>query len=370
MGLPPFRILLPLCGLLALTACDLPRGGAVEREILRDSTDEARELAVVPVTRANTDMVGRWPSNGNKKALGWLDRARGPASPMIASGDLIDLTIWDNDDNSLLTANEQKMTQINGVAVSPAGTIFVPYIAEVTVKGKTPDQARSEIQMQLDAILSSPQVQLAVTPGRQNSVDLVGGVAKAGSYPLPDRDFSVLSLISHGGGVTPGLTNPQVRLSRGNALYGISLERLFAEPQLDTTLRGGDKVIIEADKRYFIALGASGQQDLIPFPKDEVSALDAISLVGGVKDTRANPKGVLILREYPASAVRTDGTGPDRTRTVFTLDLTTADGLFSARNFHIQPEDLVLATESPLNSLRTIMGLIGQSVSLTNSVSN
>ncbi|NUB46542.1 polysaccharide export protein [Fertoebacter nigrum] len=372
MGLPPFRILVSLCGILALTACALPRGGAVEREILRGTTDEeTRDLSVVPVTRANVAVVAGWPLASGAGGLGWLNRARGPSSPMIAAGDRIDLTIWDNDENSLLTATEQKMTQINGVTVSPGGTIFVPYIAEVTVKGKTPDQARSEIQMQLDAILSSPQVQLVVTPGRQNSVDLVGGVAKAGTYPLPDRDFSVLSLLSMGGGVSPGLTNPQLRLSRGNAVYGISVARLFAEPHLDTTLRGGDKVIVEADKRYFIALGASGQQDLIPFPKDEVSALDAVSLIGGVKEARANPKGVLILREYPATAVRADGlSGPDRDRVVFTLDMTTADGLFSARNFHIQPEDLVLATESPVNGVRTVLGLFGQSVGLVNAVDN
>jgi len=366
MGLPPFRILLPFCGLLLLGACALPRSAAVEQEILHDGTGEVRDLAIVSVTRDNIDKVAHWPATGNSPSYGWVARAQGASSSSIAPGDLINLKIWDNDDNSLLTAAEQKVVELNGIEVSPAGTIFVPYMDTVTVRGQTADQARSAIQTQLGTILAAPQVQLSVIPGRLNSVDLVGGVSKAGTYPLPDRNFTLLSLLSQGGGVTAGLRNPQIRLVRSSAIRGISVAQLFAEPQMDTTLRGGDKVIVEEDKRYFIALGAAGQQNLIYFPKDRVSVLDAVSLIGGVESARGNPEGVLILREYPASALRTDGSGPDRTRTVFTLDLTSADGLFSARNFRIQPEDLVLATESPLNSARTILGLIGQTIGLTN----
>lgn len=365
MGLPPFRFLLPLCGMVLLSACALPRGAAVEQEILHDGSGAARNLAIVSVTRDNIDKVAHWPATGNGPRYGWVARAPGSSGPSIAPGDLISLRIWDNDDNSLLTAVAQKVVEMKDIEVSPAGTIFVPYIDTVTVRGKTPDQARSAIQTQLGTILAAPQVQLSVVPGRLNSVDLVGGVGRAGTYPLPDRNFSLLSLLSQGGGIAAGLRNPQIRLVRGNAIEGISMERLFANPQLDTALRGGDKVIVEEDKRYFIALGASGQQNLVYFPKDSVSVLDAVSLIGGVETARGNPKGVLILREYPVGALRSDGSGPDRTRAVFTLDLTSADGLFSARNFRIQPEDLVLATESPLNSVRTIMGLIGQTIGLT-----
>jgi polysaccharide export outer membrane protein len=119
-------------------------------------------------------------------------------------------------------------------------------------------------------------------------------------------------------------------------------------------------VIIEQDSRNFIALGAAGTQDLIYFPDETVSVLDAVSLMGGVSESTANPKAVLILREYALSRVRYDGTGPDRDRVIFTLDLTTADGLFSARNFRIEPDDLVLATESPLNSIRSAFSLFSQ----------
>jgi hypothetical protein len=157
----------------------------------------------------------------------------------------------------------------------------------------------------------------------------------------------VLALLAEAGGIDQTLNNPQVRLVRDDQIYGTSVDRLFADPALDTTLRGGDKVLVEGDDRFFLSLGATGREAEYPFPRDRISALEALSIMGGVTENRANPQGILVLRQYPADAVRADGTGPRHPRTVFTIDLTSADGLFSAGQFQIMSGDLVYATETP-----------------------
>lgn len=363
------RVLLPVLLVAILGGCSLPRGAPVQGKILREAETAEADFSVVAVTRETVAGIAAWPRPQGGPAHDWPRAGRGPASSVIAAGDLIDLTVWESGDNPLLAPESAKSVQIANVAVSPAGTVFVPYVGEVLLRGLTPDRARETLQTQFDGVLDSPQVLLTVNQGRQNTVDLVGGVARAGSYPLPDRNFSVLSLLSQGGGIPPGLRNPQLRLVRGSTIYGISARRLMEDPRFDTVLRGGDKVIVEEDSRYFLSLGAASQQNQIHFPQDDVSALDAMALLGGVAAARANPEGILIMRDYPDRALRADGSGPDRRRMVFTLDLTTADGLFSARKFRIEPGDLVLVTESPINSLRTVLGLIGQGVGLANAAS-
>jgi polysaccharide export outer membrane protein len=354
-----------LVAVLALAACaSLPRGGPEPREVLRGAEAEGADFRVMPVTRETLPRIAAWPHPGTVQP-GWLESRRGGAGLPIAAGDRVSLRVWESDENPLLTAPAARSVEIKDAPVGAAGTIFVPYVGDILVRGLTPDEARAAVQTALDAVLTQPQVQLAVEAGRQNTVDLIGGVARAGSYPLPDRNFSVLSLIGQGGGVPPTLRNPQVRLVRGGQVYGIALATLLADPRRDAVLRGGDKVIVEEDRRYFLALGAASRQDQIYFPQDEVSALDAMALVRGISATRANPSAILVLREYPERMLRADGQrGPDRARMIFTIDLTTADGLFSARNFAIAPEDLVLVTESPLNGLRTILGVIGQAVGI------
>lgn len=256
--------------------------------------------------------------------------------------------------------------QIQALEVAPDGTIFLPYVGDTPVAGMTLQVARKTLHEAIERIVPSSQVQLTMAEGRSNSVDLIGGVGAPGSYPMPDRNFTLLNLIALGGGVQTGLTNPQVRLIRAGDIYGTSIARLYADPRRNTLLRGGDQVIVEEDRRYFLSLGAAGQQSQHRFVQDDISALDAISIIGGVESRRGNPGGVLILREYPQNALRADGTGPNQSRVVFTLDLTSADGLFSARNFHLAQGDLVLVTESPITSAQTIFGLVGAVFGLAN----
>ena len=163
------------------------------------------------------------------------------------------------------------------------------------------------------------------------------------------------------------MRNPQVKLVRGGKNYQTSLSLLYDDPKLDVILRGGDKVIIEEDDRFFQALGSTGREDIIHFTKQQITALEAMSIVGGINDSRADPKGILILREYASTHVRSDGKGPSHTDVVFTVDLTSADGLFSAKRFYIQPDDVVLVTESPVTKAQTIFGLIGSAFGLVSS---
>lgn len=358
---------------LVLAACSLPRAAPMEREVLKGADDENPGFAVYAVTRDTLPALSRWPRTGETEPTsGWIPHRRGPADQLIAPGDALDIQIWSSEENSLLVAFEEKSAALPTSIVSPAGTVFIPYLGDVLVSNMTPGDARHSIQTRLEAQIPAAQVRLVLVPGRRNSVDLVGGVASPGSYPLPDRNFTVLGLIARGGGVQAALENPQVRLQRDGRIYGISVDRLYATPAMDTTLRGGDKIIIEEEQRYFLSLGSAGRQNIILFDRDRVTGLEAVTLAGGLHNQRADPRGILVLREYPASAV---GTGEDNRRprhrnVVFSMDLTTAEGLFSAKNFEINPGDLVLATESPVVNVRTIFGLFGSALGLSVSASN
>jgi polysaccharide export outer membrane protein len=362
---------LVLCAILvmAVASCDaLPRGAAVEREIVEVVQGETADFAVYPVTRAFLPIVAHWPATGERH-LNWIPTSGGARTQVIAAGDELRLTVWDSADDSLLT-NSDPSAVIEALTVGPDGTIFIPYVGNVSVAGMTSQLARQRLQEEIDVVAPQAQVQLEVVEGRTNSVDLVGGVGAPGRLPMPDRNYTVLNAIADAGGVRPGMDNPQIRLIRAGSIYGTSIDRLFAEPGLDTLLRGGDPIIVEDERRSFLSLGAAGEQSQHAFPQDRVTALEAMAIIGGVESSRGDPGGVLILREYPTSAVRRDSDGPDQTRVVFALDLTNADGLFSARNFRINPNDVVLVTESPVTGVQTILGLIGSAFGVVNAAAN
>jgi polysaccharide export outer membrane protein len=345
-----------------LSACNTPRGAGFQSEVLA-ATQEATgdtaaqyAFAVEPVTRDRLAVLQDWPRVGPGRH-GWLNRTGGAGAPVIAAGDSVSITIWDAAENSLLVGAGQRVTQLENLEVAPNGEIFLPFVGNVSVTGLTAAAARSRIETKLLTTSPSAQVQLSTAPGQGKTVNLVSGVQSPGRYPLPDRSYGVLALLSEGGGVDPDLVNPQVTLFRGDRIYGTSVARLFANPALDTTLRGRDRVIVAQEDREFLSLGATGTQAQHLFTDDQVSALDALAIIGGLAEDRANAQGILILRTYPNRAVGAGG--PSKSWVVFTVDLTSADGLFSAKSFEIMPGDLIYGTESPVTSAQTVLSLFG-----------
>lgn len=372
MSLPSTGLRVFLIAALLSGCGAMPRGAAFQNEVIdvalkAEARGEEAPFQVFAIQEATLPQLSNWPAgaglNGN-----WPKRADNPPTILIAPGDQLEVTIWDSSENSLLLTRGERSSRLQTLTVSAAGRVDLPYVGSIRVQGMSPERARATIEEQFAEVVPGGQVQVLHQPGRGNKVSLVGGVRTPGTYPMSDQSFSVLQLLSDGGGVREDLRNPQVRLMRGGSMYRISVDSLYASPANDAALRPGDRVIVAEDDRYFLSLGAAGAEAQHAFTRPDVSALDAMAIVGGVNDFRADPKGILILREYPAKAVRRDGRGPTHKRVVFTLDLTSADGLFSARHFHIQTGDLVYVTENPIAGARSVLSLVRSSVALSNAL--
>ena len=340
-----------------LAACGFPAGAPIQAEILAEANADDPSFEVVDVSRANLPRIASWPSTGWRGHYRWLTAGGGGPTNLIRAGDMVDLVIWDSQENSLLTSPTAKATQMQGIVVSPGGTIFVPYVGEVVINGLSPNAARQVVQTEVERIAPSAQIQLSLLPGTTNSVDLVRGVNNPGPVGLPSRNYTILNAISQGGGIGPQLKNPLVRLIRGGKTYEIRADTLLSDGTRNIALRGGDKVIVEEDSRYFVVAGATGDR-IVDFNREHITAMEALSMAGGLSETRANPRGILVLRDYPAGVVRADGVGgPKMPQVVFTVDLTSADGLFAAREFEINPGDLVMVTEAPMVTVAQIVDL-------------
>ena len=344
--------------LTALGACSLPRTAALQQEVVSQGSSENPTFQVVQVTRASSAQVNSWPKPSHHEHRPWFHADRAPDNSIIQTGDTIEVVIWDNQENSLIS-NGEKQTPIPPLSVSSGGTVFLPYVGDVRVRGLTSGAARNRIQAEMEMIVPAAQVQLRHVPGRNNSVDVSQGVQAPGRYPMDSRNMQLLSVLSLAGGVNVQLRHPRVRLQRDGQLFETRIEDILEDPSKNVRVRGGDVIAVIEDSRSFNSVGASGRQELIFFEKEEMSAMDAVSAAGGVDGRRGNPRGVLILRDYHPRDLTPGPRGPDMQQVVFTFDLTKADGLFAARNFELQPDDTLLMSESPFTTVQTIAQLVG-----------
>ena len=114
----------------------------------------------------------------------------------------------------------------------------------------------------------------------------------------------VIRNCSRGAGVAIDPEVAVVTVKRGNNTGRVWLRDLYANPRNDVALRPGDVILVEEDQRSFTSLGALGGQTKVPLGSEQINAIEAIAMVGGLSSNLADPTGVFVLRDEPMSAVR------------------------------------------------------------------
>lgn len=360
-------------GLLVLTlaACGLPRSGPTRSELIESSIAAGKggTTHVVNVTHGVADVTA------TSSAMGFGSAFRGAGvvgADDIRAGDVLGLGIWENVDDGLLASMGTSATQLQEIQVDSAGYIFVPYAGRVKAAGNSPEALRQIITNRLASQTPDPQVTVTRVAGDGATVSVMGKVGGQGVFPIERPTRTLSSMLAKAGGVTIEPDIAQVTVKRGGATGKVWLTELYSNPANDIALRPGDVILVEEDQRQFQALGALGGQQLVPFETKTLSALDAVSMVGGLNGQTADPTGVFVLRdEGPRVASAILGQEfYDSQRMAYILDLTKPDGLFIAREFIIRDGDTVYVTEAPFVQWQKTISALTGSVSSANTLKN
>ena len=353
-----------------LAGCGLPQVGPNKRQIYAGSVQREGDSFIVTVNDRVTRATAVVP------ALGFSSDFTGAAqltSDVIRPGDILGLTIWENVDDGLLASAGANATLLEEVQVDGSGFIFVPYAGRIKAAGNSPEAIRRIITNKLSEQTPDPQVQVRRLAGDGATVSLVGSVGAQGVYAIERPTRTLATMLARAGGVTITPQIAQVTVLRGNQRGKIWLEDLYSHPELDIALRGGDRILIEEDTRSFVALGATGAQQKVPFETKNLSSLEGIAQVGGLNAGTADPTGVFVFRNEPEAVVaqvlgRNDLQGAQRM--VYVLDLTKPNGMFMARDFVIRDGDTLYVTEAPFTQWSKVISSITGSASSVNNLSS
>ncbi len=350
-----------------VSSCGLPQVGPNKSQIFRGSVQKEGDAFIVSVNDRVTRATAVVPALGFSQDFQNASRL---TSDTIRPGDTQSLTVWENVEEGLLSGQGANAAALDSIQVDSAGFIFVPYAGRLKASGNTPEQLRQIITSRLEEQTPDPQVEVQREAGNGSTVTLLGEIERQGVYPIERPTRTLSAMIANAGGVTIEPEIAQVTITRGTHQGKIWFQDLYENPQFDIALRGGDRILIEGDTRSFTALGATSQQNRIPFEAQDLSALEAIAQVGGLVATAADPTGVFIFRNEPAEIAnqvlgRADLQGAQRM--VYVLNLTEPNGLFLARDFVIRDQDTLYVTEAPYAQwTKTISLLTGGLTPLAN----
>lgn len=355
-----------IAALAVVSSCGLPRPGPNKREIYAGSVQQKGDAFVVSVNDHVTRATAVTPALGFSDAF---KNAGALGSDTIRPGDVLSLTIWENVDKPLLGPEGQVAAVLEEVQVDGAGFIFVPYAGRIRAAGNTPEAIRRVIKSKLEDQTPDPQVEVRRAAGDGATVSIVGVVGAQGVYPIERPTRTLAAMLAKSGGVTIEPEIAQVTVLRKGQTGKIWFQDLYDNPHLDIALRGGDRILVEADTRAFTALGATGTQSRVTFDSQNLSAIEAIAQVGGLNSAAADPKGVFVFRNEPAEISnlvlgRDDLIGAQRM--VYVLDLTEPNGMFMARDFVVRDGDTLYVTEAPFTTWdKTISSITGSAASVS-----
>jgi len=355
-----------LGAVLLVSACGLPRSGPTKNEIISGSVEKGGSTHIVNVD----DRVNRAANYSPAYGFSSDFRAAGQVgADEVRPGDVLGLQIWENVDDGLLASMGQSSTALTELQVDSQGYIFVPYAGRIRTAGNSPDELRRIITQKLESQTPDPQVMVTRVAGDGATVSVMGKVNAQGVFPIERPTRTLSSMLSKAGGVSIEPEIAVVTVKRGNSSGKVWLRDLYSNARNDIALRPGDVILVEEDERSFTALGALGGQTKVPLGNEQINAIEAVAMVGGLSTTLADPKGVFILRDEPQAVARAVLGRSDiygNQRVAYVLDLTRPDGMFLARDFIIRDSDTVYVTEAPfvqwqktLNSILTPVGQVG-----------
>ena len=85
--------------------------------------------------------------------------------------------------------------------VSGDGTIALPFVGTVAVKGRTENEVRDELRRHLEAYMYDPQVTVFVREYRSRQVAVVGAVERPGLYSPASKGDTIFDMIALAGGI-------------------------------------------------------------------------------------------------------------------------------------------------------------------------
>ena len=107
---------------------------------------------------------------------------------VIGVDDVLAISVW----------KEAELSRV--LPVRPDGKITLPLVGDVQAAGKTPQKLQQELHESLAAYVAVPEVAVIVQEVRSQKFNIVGQVAKPGSYPL-NESTTVLDAIAEAGGI-------------------------------------------------------------------------------------------------------------------------------------------------------------------------
>jgi polysaccharide biosynthesis/export protein len=311
------------------------------------------------------------------------------AGTIIGRGDVLDIAIWEAPPAVLFgtTSIDPRGGPIGALAqtttlpsqmVGDEGTVMVPFAGAIRVAGMTTAQVQREIVRRLTGRAHSPQAVVRLVQNETRNVTVLGDVAGSRRVPLSAKGERLLDIVAAAGGPRNPVGKTTVQIARGTTVATMALDRVIRDPVQNVVVRPDDVITVLFQPFSFTALGAVTQNAEIPFEGSGLTLAQALGRVGGLRDERADARGVFVFRLEdplaldPGVAATARKTNEGKVPVIYRLKFSDPASFFTAQNFAIRNGDVIYVSNAPGADLQKFLTALSNvalsTIAITNAI--
>ncbi|TCM57783.1 polysaccharide export outer membrane protein [Rhizobium sp. PP-F2F-G48] len=390
----PYRntYILSMMASVALTGCtSTPSSGPSERDITSQAAIRVSaapkqghkrvanvDYALVDITTA---VIANVATAVNSSLQGSFGGGRGGAPSLpLGVGDVVRVSIFESQAGGLFIpadagARSGNFVNLPDQTIDRNGTISVPYAGRVQAAGRSVDAVQADLENALANRAIEPQVVITKVTSISAQAAVLGDVKDPAKIELTEAGDRILDVLSRAGGLsTPG-EETYVTLQRRGRTATILYNHLINTPSENIFIAPGDTVIVDRERRTFLAFGASGENGRFDFEESNLTMGEALGKAGGLLDGRANPGQVLLYRVVGKEFLRSLGADvsrypSDKVPVIFRANLRDPSSFFLIQKFPMQDKDILYVTNADSVEVIKFLDILNSVTSTASGVSS
>lgn len=336
------------------------------------------DYALVDLNKTVLSYVGEVVA---QPSLGSFKGGQGGAPQLpLGVGDVVQVAIFESQAGGLFIPADAGSRPGNYVTlpqqtIDRNGTISVPYAGRIRAAGRSVDDVQSEVEDLLSNRAIEPQVLITKVSSRSAQVAVLGDVSSPSKIELTEAGDRVLDVISRAGGLSAPGKETYVTLQRRGQTATILYDHLTNTPSENIYLAPGDTILVDRERRTYLAFGASGLNGRFDFEESDLTLGEALGKAGGLLDSRANPGQVMLYRTVDKSilgkiGVNTDRFTSDKVPVIFRANLRDPAAFFATQKFPMQDKDIIYVTNADSVEIIKFLNLVNSVTSTSSGVTS
>lgn len=354
------------------TAGGVEAGAAVKVASANKSMSVGIDYALVDINKNVLNYVSDTVSTSFSGGFG--GGRRGVPSLPLGAGDVVQIAVFESQAGGLFIPQEAGSRPGNFVTlpqqtIDRAGTISVPYAGRIQASGRSVEQVQADVEKRLANRAIEPQVMITKISSRSAQVAVLGDVRAPAKVDLTDAGARILDVISEAGGLSAPATETYVTLQRRGRSATVQYDHLVKTPSENIYVFPGDTLLVDRERRTYLAFGASGVNGRFDFQETNLTFGEALGQAGGLLDSRANPSQVMLYRVVNKSLLAKLGVDVSRFTSstvpvIFRANMRDPSALFAVQKFPMQDKDVIYVSNASSVELQKFLNIVN-SVSTT-----